>query len=247
MNLDDPQERSATAGEYVLGTLDAAARSAFEHALLTDRGLQAEVYAWQDRLLGLALKIAPVEPSAAAWPAIEQRVAAAAGGRAAAGMPGRRADKAANDSFWQRLTQRPLGPGLAIAASLVLATVLLLRLPTLQPAAPRYLAVLQSPSDQSAGWVVEAMAGGSLRLVPIGSTPPVPSGKVLQFWTKAEGASGPTSLGLVTAGQAVELPVSQLPTLEARQLFELTLEPEGGSTIGRPTGPIVYLGRTVLL
>lgn len=246
MNLDDPQERSATAGEYVLGTLDAEARAAFERALLGDRGLQAEVYGWQDRLLGLALTIAPVEPSAGAWPAIEQRVAAAGAPGVAAAVPDRRAE-AANDSFWQRLKQRPLGPGLAIAASLLLATVLLLRLPALQPTAPRYLAVLQSPSDQSAGWVVEAMAGGSLRLVPIGTTPPVPSGKVLQFWTKAEGASGPTSLGLVTAGQSVELPVSRLPTLEARQLFELTLEPEGGSTIGRPTGPILFVGRTVQL
>lgn len=243
MNLDDPQERSASAGEYVLGTLDAAARARFEQTLLADRGLQAEVYAWQDRLLGLALKIAPVEPSAGVWPSIERRMvdAAVVSPTALAGKP-----EAANDSFWHRLRRWPLGGGLAIAASLLLATIVLLR--TAAPSnEPRYLAVLQSPADQSAGWVVEATAGGTVRLVPIAGTTPVPSGKVLQFWTKAEGAAGPTSLGLVNAGQVVELPSSRLPTLEARQLFELTLEPEGGSPIGRPTGPILFVGKSVLL
>ena len=34
---------------------------------------------------------------------------------------------------------------------------------------------------------------------------------------------------------------------EWRQLFEITLEPENGSPTGRPTGPILYVGRTVAL
>lgn len=244
MNLDDLQERSASAGEYVLGTLDSAARASFEQALREDRGLQAEVYGWQDRLLGLALKIAPVEPSARVWPAIEQRLAGS--GLGVAGVGAARKPDAANDSVWRRLRRWQLGGGLAIAASVVMATLLFLRTPV-PSAEPRYLAVLQSPADQSAGWVVEARAGGSLRLVPIAGAAAVPGDKVLQFWTKAEGAAGPTSLGLVKAGQLVEMPASRLPTLEARQLFELTLEPAGGSPVGRPTGPIVFVGRTVLL
>jgi anti-sigma-K factor RskA len=28
-------------------------------------------------------------------------------------------------------------------------------------------------------------------------------------------------------------------------LFEITLEPYGGSTTGRPTGPILFIGRAV--
>lgn len=243
MTTDDSQERSVSAGEYVLGTLDPAARANFEQALRDDRGLQAEVYAWQDRLLGLALKVAPVELAPAIWPAIERRLPdpAAPSAVVAAGRPA-----AANDSIWQRLRRRPLGIGLALAASLLLATLVVMQT-ALPSNEPRYLAVLQSPVDQTAGWIVEATAGGSVRLVPIAGTTPVPSGKVLQFWTKAEGAAGPTSLGLVSAGQVVELPASRLPTLEARQLFELTLEPEGGSPIGRPTGPILFVGRSVLL
>ena len=53
------------------------------------------------------------------------------------------------------------------------------------------------------------------------------------------------SLGLVKPGEAIEVPVDQLPPLQPNQLFELTLEPEGGSPIGRPTGPIQFIGRAV--
>jgi anti-sigma-K factor RskA len=33
--------------------------------------------------------------------------------------------------------------------------------------------------------------------------------------------------------------------LEPNQLFELTLEPKTGSPIGKPTGPIQFIGRAV--
>lgn len=238
--VDDPQERTATAGEYVLGTLDAAERAAVERALPADGALQAEVYGWQDRLLALLRRVAPVEPPQGAWPAIEARLPAA---------PTARPDAAANDPLWQRLRRWQLTGALAIAASLVLATLLVLRAPSAVDAPARYLAVLQAPDSQATGWVVEITAGDKLRLVPVAAAAaePVPAGKTLQFWTKPEGAAGPTSLGLVRAGQTVELPVGRLPAVEAKTLFELTLEPEGGSTIGRPTGPILYVGRTVKL
>lgn len=244
MSLDDPHERSATAGEYVLGTLDAAERAEFERALRGDDALQAEVYAWQDRLLGLAGRVVPAEPATSLWPSIEAGLRP--GAAASADAMARAVPTAANDPAWRRLRRWQWTSGLAIAASLVLATLLVLRAPA--PAdAPRYLAVLQAPGSNTTGWVVEATAGGQLRLVPVGTTEAVPPGKALQFWTKAEGAAGPTSLGLVRAGQVTELPVATLPTLEARQLFELTLEPETGSPIGRPTGPILFVGRSVRL
>lgn len=246
MSLDDPHERSATAGEYVLGTLDAAERAEFERALKEDAALQAEVYVWQDRLLGLAGRVAPAEPAAGLWSAIEAGLRPGAAASAGAVAPAVSVPPAANDPAWRRLRRWQWTSGLAIAASLVLATLLVLRAPA--PAdAPRYLAVLQAPGSNATGWVVEATAGGQLRLVPVGTTEAVPPGKALQFWTKAEGAAGPTSLGLVHAGQVTELPVATLPTLEARQLFELTLEPEAGSPIGRPTGPILFVGRSVRL
>ena len=108
--------------------------------------------------------------------------------------------------------------------------------PTTAPETIRYVAVLQSPDKKDAGWIVEASVGGKLRLTPLATTTVAPQ-KVLQFWTKAQSASGPTSLGLVAPDRVTEIDVARLPTLEREQLFELTLEPEGGSTIGRPDRP----------
>ena len=257
MNLDDRDDRSVAAGEYVLGTLQAEDRAAFDRALVGDPALQAEVYAWQDRLVGLTQRVDAVEPDPRWWSQIEGRLlpasataplpaaASAAATAAATASATARSAASANDPQWRRLRLWQTVSGLAIAASLLLATLLVARMPAgTEPA--RYLAVLQAP-DNSAGWVVEASVGGRLRLVPIGTPAAVPAGKALQFWTKAKSAAGPTSLGLIRPGEITDLPATRLPTLEADQLFELTLEPEGGSPIGRPTGPVLFIGRTLQL
>jgi len=83
--------------------------------------------------------------------------------------------------------------------------------------------------------------------VPLQADFQVPADRVLQFWTKAPDAAGPSSLGLVSAGRVTSLPLQRLPALKPDQLFEITLEPPGGSTIGRPTGPVLYIGRAVPL
>jgi anti-sigma-K factor RskA len=254
---DSPEDRSAAAGEYVLGTLEAGERAEVEQRLAVDAALRADVAFWQDRLLGLAVRATPVEPSSGVWPRIEQAVADAAPAARAdertraqspTAAPARpRAPAPAGTPWWQRLGLWQGVSGLALAACLVLASLLVLRVEPVQ--APRFVAVLQSPDSATPGWIVEARAdAANLRLVPIVAGAAVPSGKSLQFWTKPRDASGPTSLGLVRAGQTAEIPLSQLPgQLGEEQLFEITLEPEAGSPIGRPTGPVLYIGRTVRL
>ena len=229
----DPLERAATAAEYVVGTLSAAEHDEVVQALPRDAGLQQDVYFWQDKLLAMTRMLAPVEPSPALWSRIEHSLSLAKTGRSAAPA----------QPWWEGLTFWRFGAAFAS----VLAVVLALQLRPVDAPAPatRYLAVLQSPDKQDAGWIVEAFVGGKLRLIPLGTTTVAPQ-KALQFWTKAQGASGPTSLGLVPPDRVTEIDVASLPTLEREQLFELTLEPETGSPIGRPTGPILYVGRTVV-
>ena len=236
--LVDPEDRRAAAGEYVLGTLDAADRSAFETALAGDAALEADVYAWQDRLLGLTARAEPVEPSAALWRRLDAATTTPA--PAATSAP-------VQTSWWQRAGWWQAIGGVAVMASLVLSLLLVSGVRNAAPPGPHYLALLQSPGDRSTGWVVEIDPGRTLRLTPIAAAAPLPGGRALQFWTKPKNAAGPTSLGLVRPGEPLELPVSRLPALGVEQLFEITLEPEGGSTIGRPTGPILYVGRTLQL
>jgi anti-sigma-K factor RskA len=55
---------------------------------------------------------------------------------------------------------------------------------------------------------------------------------------------GPVSVGLMDRPRTLELQLGDLPRPSADQLFEITLEPAGGSPTGRPTGPILFKGNT---
>lgn len=249
MNTQDPNERTAEAGEYVLGTLNAAERQAFEAAMARDEGLRREAYAWQDRLLGLTRRLQPVAVSPELWARIAARLS---GVSQVVATPAR--SGAANDALWSSVQFWRWLSGGAVAAAMVMS-VLLVRTLVAPPAgveqaqveAPRYLAVLQSPDNAATGWIVETVGTDAIRLVQVGEGAAIPQGKTMQFWTKPEGAAGPTSLGLVKPGQVVTVPKGQLPGLADRTLFELTLEPEGGSPYNKPSGPILFVGKAVRL
>lgn len=249
MNTQDPNERTAEAGEYVLGTLNAAERQAFEAAMARDEGLRREAYAWQDRLLGLTRRLQPVAVSPELWARIAARLS---GVSQVVATPAR--SGAANDALWSSVQFWRWLSGGAVAAAMVMS-VLLVRTLVAPPAgveqaqveAPRYLAVLQSPDKSATGWIVETVGTDAIRLVQVGEGAAIPAGKTMQFWTKPEGAQGPTSLGLVKPGQVVVVPKGQLPGLAERTLFELTLEPAGGSPYNKPSGPILFVGKAVRL
>ncbi|WP_050874650.1 anti-sigma factor [Comamonas testosteroni] len=230
-----PDDLHTQAGEYVLGTLGAGQRRTIEARLPHEPALRAAVDEWEQRLLPLTSLAEPVDPGASLW----QRIAASI-------APAKRTQAASTKIRWWQWESLALWRGLTgtgFAAAAVLAAVLVLREAS-PPAAPRYFVVLAAPQSQSPGWLVQAQVEGRLRLVPLG-TDNVPAEKSLQFWTKADGWSAPVSLGLVKPGEAIEVPVDKLPPLQPNQLFELTLEPYGGSPIGRPTGPIQFIGRAV--
>jgi anti-sigma-K factor RskA len=80
-------------------------------------------------------------------------------------------------------------------------------------------------------------------LLPLASIN-VPSGRVLEVWTLPSRERGPVSVGLMDRARTLELQLKDLPRPGPNQLFEITLEPAGGSPIGRPTGPVLYKGNT---
>lgn len=233
---DFQDDRDELAGEYVLGTLSAAQRRDVQARLMHDAALREAVARWEDRLLPLTRLSEPVEPSRSLWPRIVRTLDAS---QAAARPAAPRAAGLWNSlNFW-----RSLAAG-GFAAVLILGSSLALR-PAATPGAPQYVVVLVAPQSQAPGWVVQAQAGQSaVQLVPIAATE-VPPDRALEFWTKADGWAGPVSLGLIKPGEPVIIPLDKLPPLEPNQLFELTLEPKTGSPIGKPTGPIQFIGRAV--
>ena len=225
---DDTEE---LAGEYVLGTLSAGERRRVELSLPHEPALRTAVAAWEARLLPLAAMAQPAEPSPQVWARVE---ASLAGARRPAPATGAR-------NWWERL-----GVWRALAATGFAAAAIMAVVPRLQAplAMPRYMVVLAAPNNMAPGWIVQVDTAGALKLVPLGTTSVAPD-KSLQLWTKGDGWKGPVSLGLVQPGKAADISLASLPPLQANQLFKITLEPRSGSPIGRPTGPILYIGRAV--
>ncbi|MNK97173.1 Anti-sigma-K factor rskA [compost metagenome] len=224
---ETPEALDELASEYVLGTLSAERRTEVQRRLHSDIGLRTAIDTWERRLLGLTELAEPYTPSTHLWRRIERSLNAL-----------NRQPTAA--SWWNRL---PLWRGLAgagLAATLLLGTMLL----TQTTVKPTYLVVLVAPQDKAPGWVIQASNPREIQLIPLGVVE-VPADKALEFWTKGEGWQGPVSLGLVKPGQTLSVPLDKLPPLEPNQLFELTLENPNGSPIGKPTGPIQFIGRAV--
>jgi anti-sigma-K factor RskA len=229
----DPEERRALIGEYLLGLLEE--QEAAEVRQLIDEDEQAARMAldWERHFLELSDQVPAQAPSSALWPRIRQSLGLhdAPGASALSGWW--------NSLLTWRLTSAVLAMALLVAVLLPLA-----RAP--DSSSERYTVVLQQPGEAAKpGWVIQVGGDGTLTLDPLVADQ-VPEDRALQFWTLIDPADGPRSLGLVEAGQPLRLSAEQIGTVQAGQLFELTLEPAGGSPYNRPSGPVLYIGRAVL-
>ncbi len=232
---DDRTPDDATdqlAAEYVLGTLSQSRREEVQQRMRADAGFAGRVRDWENRFHPLTAMAEPVQPSATLW----HRIATSVGLRTPRRNPA--------PGWWGTLALwRGLAFG-ATACAIVLA-VLLGRQAFAPPPGPRFVVILSEPRDRTPGWLIQASTDRKLSLISLASQAAPPSDRSLQFWTKADDWAGPVSLGLVRPGQRLDIPIDKLPPLQPNQLFEITLEPPAGSPTGRPTGPILYIGRAV--
>jgi anti-sigma-K factor RskA len=224
----DPQDRDILAGEYVLGTLDARMAAEVEATLTGDAALRAAVREWEARLAPLLALAEPEAPPPDLWDRIE---AALPGATRPVAAPKRRG--------WLDPWLDPWR-GWAIGASAVaagLAALLVVR-PESEP--PRLMTVLLTQRDQPA-WVVEADPAGQLRLASLNPRG-IEEGRTMQLWGLPPGATAPTSFGLIPPEGRLTVSTPGIRP-EPGMLIEITLEPPGGSPTGRPTGPILFIGR----
>lgn len=218
------------AGEYVLGVLDGAERDAFERRIAREPGLREDVAYWQDRFADLDLGVMPKDVPAALWPKIE----AALGGKAMA--------QAEGPSFSERLwLSLGFWRGASFAgalASVILAISVGLLAGRATPT-PQIVAVMLTP-DGTPGAIAEVFYDGRIRVVPVRDFN-VPKGQTMQVWTKPDPKKGPVSVGLIDRTRQALFHRADLPATQ-EQLYEITLEPEGGSPTGLPTGPVLVKG-----
>jgi anti-sigma-K factor RskA len=223
----------ALAGEFVLGVLNRAESLHVEQRIERDPAFAAAVADWRRHFSGLDAAAPAVTPSPALWSKIEAsrlaRKAVAPGARLRPVLA----------QFWESLALwRPVGLVGALA-SLVLGLALLLRIAA-GPETPNLVAVLAAPDGRAAA-VVNAYANGTVQLIPL-DTIPVPDGRVLEVWTLQTREQGPVSLARMDKARTIKLELRGLSSAQVGHLFEITLEPLGGSPTGKPTGPVLMKG-----
>ena len=232
-------ERDSLAGELVLGVLTPEAEAAAWARARTDAAFARDVTWWQGALGTLPAALEPIAPPVGA----KAKVMAATGfrpeARQAPPPPPR-----ANARTWQ-----------AIAAALAVVSLVELGLLLTRPEPE--VVVREVQGDGQPEPLVAA-------LVPTDATPPIlvsldvpqgvltvdPSGleagdRAVQLWLLPPGGGAPVSLGLLAPNtdNTVEVPVA-LAGLDSDLLpsLAISLEPEGGSPTGAPTGPVVAAG-----
>ncbi len=232
-------DHRALAEDYVLGLLEPEARRAVEARLsapagLRDRELIAAVRAASEAWEALDRTAPDLPMSAGAWDRIMQASAADLTEEPARPAPARAVTLhrlPPEARRWRGLA------GVALAAAIGCAALLFTE--TLVPK-PAVMAILLDAEGNSVA-VIEAFADDSVRVTPL--APVSPDGaQVLQVWTKPDPDGPPVSLGILQQAIRSHLAGPDLPRPVADQLFEITIEPEGGSPTGLPTGPIVGVG-----
>lgn len=232
-----PHDDETLAGEYVLGLVEGRDRHTVERRLETDRGFADAVERWRLRLQPIDLGAQPLQPSPELWLRIEAALAAQEQRPVMPrGLPLRERVR----GWWDSL---PVWRGAAFAGALACLVLAVGLIAALDRAGrqPTMVAVLLTNTNVAAA-VVHTFADGRVELLPLQSIA-VPEGRALEIWTLWDRQVGPRSVGLIDRARSTPLRLDNLP-LGTDQLFEITLEPATGSPTGRPTGPIIALGRT---
>ena len=235
------QDFDMQAGEYVLGTLGATERLAFERSLASQPDLRRAVAAWEKRL-GPLNRVGPsAPPPDALWASIEAALPQAASRpelKLIQGSGGPDKLRAAV-AYWKRAA---IGAS-ALAAALAVAMVgRELTRAAIVPAAS-YVAVVNRGGDQPALIVRVDVASGTVLVRPVAAE--TPASKSLELWYIVDGIP-PKSMGVVGSDPLkLAVPVSTVSGPSPQLTFAVTVEPVGGSPTGGPTGPVVYSGKLI--
>jgi len=226
MKLDNEELQSQLAAEYVLGTLQGAARRRLERMLPTHAGLREKIADWEQQLGPLGSSLTPEPVPEAVWSGIHQRLQPPRG-------------IVVHGRFWQRWAWVSTAIAASLAAVLVLQPGTLPR--NVEPL--RDVAVLTSDSNE-AHWIVRSNAEHELQLSVLGQVT-VASNKSLELWA-IPATGSPQSLGVLTLthGHAtLALNAMQQQSLRQATLLAVSIEAHGGSTTGLPAGPVIFTGK----
>lgn len=235
--MTDRDDTDMLAAEYVLGTLDEAERAEVAARRQREAELHAAIAGWEERLAPLLAEVGDAVPSEDLLQKIHQRIAAGGSRDSAA------AGTVADITSLQRRLNRWRGAAMvasAIAAGL--AAFIVFSDAVLPPQQEQQFVAVFQEGDQPPQFVLSIdLKTRELSIRPIAAESH--PGKTYQLWIVSEKlAPGPHSLGLL---DSPEKPTRKAlrqfdPELLQDATFGISLEPEGGSPTGKPTGPALH-------
>lgn len=233
---DEPPNLAA---EYALGLLEGN-ELAGARAQLGNAGFRADVAHWLGHFVPLLDEVAPVRPPARLWTAIEQRISPAAPRSADVHQLHRRLN------LWR---------GAAAVATALAASLALVVLTRPEPVAPP--AVTRAPApmvamlgdEQAGGLMLAKWEPSNGRMTVAAPTEiSIAAGQVQELWViQADGT--PRSLGVLPSTSRNELQIAPSAAQQLQQgaTLAVSVEPQGGSRTGLPTGPVIASGKLGLV
>lgn len=228
-----PDDRAVMAAEFALGVLEGDERAEATRRVLAEPGFAREVEAWRAHFALLFAAWPDAQPSSDAEPRLMQSL----GQTASDGRVARR-----NPWMWST------GVATLLAACLVLALALRPQrtvtagapIATSRPA-PLIVAIAPSGAGADAKPFAAAYDAGTGEIRFAGGVT-VPTGRSAELWVIGADAA-PHSLGLLEGpASRVSIGGRNLRRITAGATLAVTIEPEGGSPSGLPTGPVVASG-----
>ncbi len=230
LNKYPREEWDGLAAEFALGVLEGEDAEAAEQLMRDEPVFQSAVWRWRERLASLTDRLEPVTPGDEVWRRIEDA------------LPRPDAPPRATDDLAKIRRKLGFWRGWALAATAVATAIaIFVGVGELgpRPGAQRFVAVLDQPEAGGAGWIATVdLSTNEITLVSLAPTPGA-EGRSQELWFISAEGGPPRSLGLLDQSRTLDAP------REVRLqngVFAVSLEPEGGSPTGQPTGPVIYQG-----
>jgi anti-sigma-K factor RskA len=234
--MTDREDIDMLAAEFVLGSLDASERAAVEARRMRESDLDAAISDWERRLSPLNERVDSAAPNPAVFNRLYARISSQQHGeQGAAGNDGEVVQLRNRLSRWR--TAAIAATAIAASLAIVITSGIAIR----SGGDQQFVAVFNE-GDRSPAFILSVdLTTRRLTIRPVGAE--LPPEKSYELWIVAEELGpSPRSLGLLdSASQPTR---KELETLDADLLqnatFGISLEPEGGSPTGSPTGPAIH-------
>ncbi len=230
----DADDIDGLAGEYVLGTLDAGERASVAARRLREPQLNAAILDWEYRLAALTDAVPQVTPPAGTLSKIEARIS---------GIERPPTGSATILDLRRRVNRWRTAAVTASALAASLAIAIGVREFTPKEPSKNLVAVLQKDAASPAFLVTVNVDDRVMTVRPVAAKRE--PGKSFELWIIHDSLGKPKSLGVIDEPAAMKKPIlaAYKPDVIEGSTYAVTLEPEGGSPSGDPTGPVVFSGK----